>query len=412
MFRVARDPDRDRDHPDRLIPKLCSQTLERFSKFVRALDSMLSAGSTRRNQIDPDGAGRKRCPIRDIQSPSRDAFLWLTPFRKVEFKFSGMQRAPRTLGLVIQTMRKVIQSATILVALVVLVSTLAHAIVTAIPASIEFGQQTVGTVGSPIAVTVTNTGKEDVNILSAVLSASQFSYSGPTLPINLVPGQSLTFFVQFEPAAARIYRGTLIFRRLPYGQAIAISLQGTGVQAQEQPPTIMTQPVSQTVTAGQTATFSVVSTGTAPLAYQWNQNAAPISGATSSSYTTAAEIVAEQQRAVHRHGNQQRRQRHQQRRRSHRGNASAVAPAITTPTGQPDGNGGPDGDAFQRGPARAPRSPRLPVEPERRPHQRAPPRLATPLRREIVASEQQRAVHRHGNQQRQTTPPATPPFSP
>jgi hypothetical protein len=51
-------------------------------------------------------------------------------------------------------------------------------------------------------------------------------------------------------------------------------------------PTITTQPASQTVTAGQTATFMVAATGTAPLGYQWKKNGASISGATSSSYTT------------------------------------------------------------------------------------------------------------------------------
>ena len=54
------------------------------------------------------------------------------------------------------------------------------------------------------------------------------------------------------------------------------------------PPSITAQPTSQTVTAGQTATFSVTASGTAPLSYQWRKNAAAISGATSSSYTTPA----------------------------------------------------------------------------------------------------------------------------
>src|ERR1700754_784810 len=36
--------------------------------------------------------------------------------------------------------------------------------------------------------------------------------------------------------------------------------------------TIATQPASQTVAAGQTATFSVVATGSAPLSYQWQKN--------------------------------------------------------------------------------------------------------------------------------------------
>src|SRR2546427_727031 len=51
-------------------------------------------------------------------------------------------------------------------------------------------------------------------------------------------------------------------------------------------PTITSQPASQTVTAGQTATFSVTATGTAPLSYQWQRAGAPISGATLASYTT------------------------------------------------------------------------------------------------------------------------------
>jgi len=53
-------------------------------------------------------------------------------------------------------------------------------------------------------------------------------------------------------------------------------------------PSITAQPASQTVTAGQTATFSVSANGTAPLSYQWRKNGTNISGATSSSYTTPA----------------------------------------------------------------------------------------------------------------------------
>ena len=53
-------------------------------------------------------------------------------------------------------------------------------------------------------------------------------------------------------------------------------------------PSITTQPVGQTVTAGQTASFMVVATGTAPLSYQWQKDGTAISGATSASYTTAA----------------------------------------------------------------------------------------------------------------------------
>ena len=51
-------------------------------------------------------------------------------------------------------------------------------------------------------------------------------------------------------------------------------------------PSITTQPVSQTVGIGQTATFTVVGAGTGPLIYQWRKNNASIAGATSASYTT------------------------------------------------------------------------------------------------------------------------------
>ncbi|PWU12232.1 MAG: hypothetical protein C5B50_21910 [Verrucomicrobia bacterium] len=51
------------------------------------------------------------------------------------------------------------------------------------------------------------------------------------------------------------------------------------------PPTITTQPHSQTNTAGQNATFSVVATGSAPLGYQWRFNNSNIPGATNTSFS-------------------------------------------------------------------------------------------------------------------------------
>ena len=54
------------------------------------------------------------------------------------------------------------------------------------------------------------------------------------------------------------------------------------------PPSITTQPGNQTACAGDTATFSVAATGTAPLSYQWKKNGTNIAGATGASYTTPA----------------------------------------------------------------------------------------------------------------------------
>jgi len=58
-------------------------------------------------------------------------------------------------------------------------------------------------------------------------------------------------------------------------------------------PSITTQPANQSVTAGQTATFSVVAGGTAPLSYQWQKGGAAIAGATAPSYTTPATATSD-----------------------------------------------------------------------------------------------------------------------
>ncbi len=58
-------------------------------------------------------------------------------------------------------------------------------------------------------------------------------------------------------------------------------------------PTISVQPVNQSVTAGQTASFSVTATGTAPLFYQWRTNGVEIAGATAFSHTTPATVVGD-----------------------------------------------------------------------------------------------------------------------
>lgn len=68
--------------------------------------------------------------------------------------------------------------------------------------------------------------------------------------------------------------------------AAAVSGCGSGGQSFQTLPYIVTQPSSQSVPLGQAATFTVSAGGAAPLTYQWQENGAPITGATSASYTT------------------------------------------------------------------------------------------------------------------------------
>jgi hypothetical protein len=190
------------------------------------------------------------------------------------------------------TIKEKILNAMILITLLFLFGTPARANVTASPTTLSFGSQAVGTTSAPATVIVTNTGKEGVKIEGASLSSTQFSYSGPTLPITLNRGQSLTASVRFAPTALQAYAGTLVFTH-HNGSNISVSVGGTGTQTQAQPPTITTQPSSQAVTAGHTATFSVAATGTSPMTYQWQKNGTAVSGATSPSYTTPAETTTD-----------------------------------------------------------------------------------------------------------------------
>ncbi|MGH9681080.1 MAG: choice-of-anchor D domain-containing protein, partial [Candidatus Acidiferrales bacterium] len=164
------------------------------------------------------------------------------------------------------------------------------------PRAVVFSNQTVGTTSAAMTVTLTNDNRRNMTISQVSSSSAQFSLSAPALPVTLSPRQSLVVTVQFSPVAARSYTSTLVFTR-ENRMTISIPLSGAGVPAAAAtttlPPTITSQPLSRTVIAGQTASFSVAATGTSPMTYQWRKNGASISGATASSYTTPAETTAD-----------------------------------------------------------------------------------------------------------------------
>jgi streptogramin lyase len=59
------------------------------------------------------------------------------------------------------------------------------------------------------------------------------------------------------------------------------------------PPTFTLQPASVSVTEGQSASFTVAATGTAPLAYQWQRNGTDIAGATTATFALGATTLAD-----------------------------------------------------------------------------------------------------------------------
>ncbi len=73
----------------------------------------------------------------------------------------------------------------------------------------------------------------------------------------------------------------------------SVTSNAATITVNPQPVVLTAQPSSANVTAGQTATFSVAATGSAPINYQWRRNGTAIAGATAANYTTPATAVAD-----------------------------------------------------------------------------------------------------------------------
>ncbi|HUG13091.1 MAG TPA: immunoglobulin domain-containing protein, partial [Opitutaceae bacterium] len=75
--------------------------------------------------------------------------------------------------------------------------------------------------------------------------------------------------------------------------ATSVVLRVTAGTGSGEVPAITTHPASQTVVAGEPASFTVAATGTAPLSYQWRKGGVNIGGATSATYNIAATVAAD-----------------------------------------------------------------------------------------------------------------------
>src|SRR5450631_2176281 len=94
-----------------------------------------------------------------------------------------------------------------------------------------------------------------------------------------------------QPRAVRV--GLLTMAFMLFGLLTACDHDHPPASIVAQAPLVTSNPADQTVQAGQTATFSVVATGSAPLSYQWQRGAVSIAGATGASYTTPATVVGD-----------------------------------------------------------------------------------------------------------------------
>jgi hypothetical protein len=128
-----------------------------------------------------------------------------------------------------------------------------------------------GTAAGGTTVTITGT---DLNGTSSV------TFGGtPATSVTVVSAASVTCVAPAHAAGA-----VDVVLTAPGGAAT--STGGYTYRVEDSAPAITTQPSDQSVTVGQTATFTVVATGVPAPAFQWYKNKTAISGATSASYTT------------------------------------------------------------------------------------------------------------------------------
>jgi Abnormal spindle-like microcephaly-assoc'd, ASPM-SPD-2-Hydin len=97
-----------------------------------------------------------------------------------------------------------------------------------IPASVSFGNVTVG-VSNTQTLVISNPGTANLSVTQASLVGTGFSFSGLTVPLSVVAGGSATFTVGFAPTSASSLSGNLTLVNNTVNSPFIVPLAGTGV---------------------------------------------------------------------------------------------------------------------------------------------------------------------------------------
>ncbi len=137
------------------------------------------------------------------------------------------------------------------------------------PASLNFGNQAVGTSGTPTTVTIANSGQGTLLITSIVIqgaNAADFAFTPQTLPLSIAPASSKTIPVTFQPTTSGSRSATLVISDNAAGTPHAVALSGTGIA-----PVLSVSPSSinfgsqRVSTTGTAITATLSNTGNATL---------------------------------------------------------------------------------------------------------------------------------------------------
>ena len=146
------------------------------------------------------------------------------------------------------------------------------------------------TVNVPVTLSsITISGNSSVNVGSTATYTCTATYSDGTSKTvtptwSISSGTSYASITSGGVLTGKAAGTATVQAKYTEGGVTKTATKNVTVNAVAVKPSITTQPKSQTVTEGDSVTFSVTATGTAPLSYQWKKNGSNISGATSSSY--------------------------------------------------------------------------------------------------------------------------------
>src|SRR5579859_5627959 len=150
--------------------------------------------------------------------------------------------------------------------------------------------QTIAQRGVWYHVAATYDGNRSVLYVNGVAEASAtagFALDYDTTPVFI--GTSGTWPPYLSMFGGIIDEVSIYNRALSANEIAAIYNAGSGGKCPPAPtpPAITSQPLNQTLTVGQTATFLVSASGTSPLSYQWQFGGTNINGATNTILTVA-----------------------------------------------------------------------------------------------------------------------------
>lgn len=157
------------------------------------------------------------------------------------------------------------------------------------PAGVSFGVASAPVIGTqPAGLTATAGGAATFTVAATGTSPLTYQWRKNGTNVAGATGASLTVTL-LQASDAGDYSVVVTNAAGSVTSALAALVVNVPVVA----PAITTQPASQSVLVGGSATFTVVSTGSAPLAYQWRKDGVNLAGATAATYSVASTALGD-----------------------------------------------------------------------------------------------------------------------